>query len=181
MREQRGARFLAQAASSKLGLFPARHQPQQPPHTHQTITWPPSTSSACMEWSIMVSFAVSNSKTAPAPERGTRSQAPTAAGSASSAARASVGSQSPSCAAVGRTPMAVPEKTGFSSGPVTCSTPAMAPATGCGVGRTPSVARSWLTSTPGTLALSRYSPVKGFRSRSPAGGGLGDEVGSVAL
>ena len=48
--------------------------------------------------------------------------------------------------------MALPENTGRSSGPVMCMTPRTAPATGKGMGRTASVARSEFTSTLGTVA-----------------------------
>lgn len=49
-----------------------------------------------------------------------------------------------------------------------CSTPRTAPPMGKGVGRMASVRRRSLASTPGTLALSRYCPVSGFISMSPA-------------
>jgi hypothetical protein len=65
-------------------------------------------------------------------------------------------------------PWHAPEKTGVSRGPVQCSTPRTAPPMGKGVGRMASVRRRSLASTPGTLALSRYCPVSGFISMSPA-------------
>ena len=52
---------------------------------------------------------------------------------------------------LGRMPTALPEKTGFSSGPVQCTTPRAAPDRGTGTGRTPRVARRAATSTPGTV------------------------------
>ena len=63
---------------------------------------------------------------------------------------------------------AAPEKLGSSSGPVQKRVPRSAPASGNGSGRTPSVSRSALTSTSGTVAWNRYSPASGFRSMSPA-------------
>ena len=61
-----------------------------------------------------------------------------------------------------------PEKTGVSSGPVQCRTPRTAPPTGKGRGRMARVFRRSFASTPGTLALSLYWPVSGFKSMSPA-------------
>ena len=62
----------------------------------------------------------------------------------------------------------LPEKTGVSSGPVQCRTPRTAPPTGKGRGRMARVFRRSFASTPGTLALSLYWPVSGFKSMSPA-------------
>ena len=46
--------------------------------------------------------------------------------------------------------VAMPENTGWSSGPVQCSVPFSAPASARGVGRVPSVSRSAFTSTEPT-------------------------------
>lgn len=65
-------------------------------------------------------------------------------------------------------PRVAPEKTGSSKRPVQCNTPLAAPAMGYGRGLMPSVLRSSFSSTPGALADSRYCPVSGVKSRSPA-------------
>lgn len=60
-----------------------------------------------------------------------------------------------------------PENTGFSSGPVTWTSPPAAPARGKGSGRTPRLARRALTSVGATRAVRRSWPPRGVRSRSP--------------
>mmetsp|Transcript_2851 Transcript_2851/g.9378 ORF Transcript_2851/g.9378 Transcript_2851/m.9378 type:complete len:253 (+) Transcript_2851:2948-3706(+) len=156
--------FSASGSNSAVGFVETRPDPRKRP---------PSTSCASALCNENAPFFTSTENTALADLNGTRSYAATAPSCAAALIASSLHAISvPGLAmfkssSAGTVVSARPVNTGCSKGPEQYKNPFTLPATGRGIGRTPSVSRSLCTSTGLTCALSLYSPPIGFKSRSP--------------